>query len=153
MLIIDIADATYRELSEPDDVSIPQIVYWFSYNIGQLNLLLHESIEFLDNEFSSELTIEQANIFKLLYLIKYYNKQISANLGAGAYDFSEVTEGDSTVRKVSRNEIAKNYIQIKNGYASELTELVYRYKNNQIGPEDVKQINVNCYSYPYGFIY
>jgi hypothetical protein len=134
MKVIDIADEIYRELDQPNIVSIPMIVFWCGANVGKLNLLLHEEIEFVDNEFSPELSVEQAAVLKILYIISYYSKQMASHLGAGAYDWSELTEGDTRIRRVSKNEIAKNYSQLRSSYSAELDELVYRYKNNQVIP-------------------
>ena len=71
---------------------------------------------------------------KILYLIKHYSSKIKANLGASAYDWSELSEGDSKVRRVSRNEVAKTYKQVRDSFDVELMRLVNRYNKRQSSP-------------------
>lgn len=137
MKLIDLADQTFRDLGQPNTLSLPQIADWYRYNIGQLNLQIHTEIIYdstLD-EFVEPLTIEQANIYKLMYFIKFADTNRIANLGASSYDWSELDEGDTTIRKVSKNEIAKSYKLMRDGYATDMAHLVYLYKNNQIVPQ------------------
>lgn len=145
MKIIDLADSIFREIDEDPSTSISTISYWLENNIGLLNILLDETIVFANNEFSPELTVEQANIYKVMYLIKYYSGLVRSNLGAAAYDWSELSEGDSTIRRVSRNELAKNYKQMRDGSQLDLDNLVYLYKKNQIKPGAYDLHEPNCH--------
>lgn len=137
MTILALADEIYRELDSPSDLPMASIIYWLQNNIGQLNILIGTSVLYdLDtDEFIDELEVEEANIFKLLYLIKFYSQQIKASLGASAYDWSEVSEGDSRVRRVSKNEVAKTYKQMRDSYDIELMRLVHKYNLRQSAPE------------------
>jgi hypothetical protein len=137
MTLLDLADEIYRELGEPSDLSIPQISYWLQNNIGQLNIMIASEIVYDEDaeEFDPELSVEQANIFKFLYLVKYTGSKMTSNLGAAAYDWSELSEGDTRIRRVSKNEIAKNYKQLRDSYYQELNKLVLLYKQNNTLPE------------------
>lgn len=135
MFVADIADEIYRELGEPEELSIPAISFWLTSNIGQLNTLLNIAIKLNDQEeFFPELSSEEKDIFKQLYFVNYFTKLVKSNLGASAYDWSEMQEGDSRIRRVSRNEIAKTYQQARNSIQSELKDLIFYYKNNKVVP-------------------
>lgn len=135
MNIASISDEIFRELDQPTNLSVPQISFWLISNIGQLNILIEQEYVVLDNEFSPELGDQEKDIFKQLYFVKYYSSLMTSNLGAAAYDWSELSEGDSTIRRVSKNEVAKNYKQLRDSYYAGLQELVFFYKKNQIRPE------------------
>lgn len=140
--ITDIADEIYREMGEPDDISIPSISFWLSSNIGQLNTLINVVIEVDENEeFVPELTHEQKAIFKQIYFINYFTRMIKTSLGASAYDWSELSEGDSRIRRVSRNEIAKTYQQVRGTLQTELSDLVFFYKQNRVIPYSISSIS------------
>lgn len=136
MKLVDLADSIYRELGSPTTPCLAEISHWLRYNIGQLNIQLHEEtvLDEEEDEFSPELTIEQANIYKLMYFVKYADTNRQNNLGPASYDWSEISEGDTTIRKVSKNEVAKNYKLMRDGYTDDLRRLIHLYKNNQIVP-------------------
>jgi hypothetical protein len=133
--LVDIADELFRELDEPDDASIASISYWLTSNIGKLNGLLDIEISVENNELVPELDNDQKVVFKKLYEIHYYQRQIKKNLGAAAYTaFSEVKEGNRTVRRVNKNEIAKTYKLMVTDLNDELTQLLMAYRMNRADP-------------------
>jgi hypothetical protein len=85
--IIDIADELHRELGEPDDISIPSIAFWLRSNLGKLNIHLNKKyfINTLDLEVDAispeTFTITEKTIFKKLYNIHYYDRQIIKLIG------------------------------------------------------------------------
>jgi hypothetical protein len=135
MNTVNLADITFRDLSNPDDVSIPNIVFWYETHIGVLNTLLETGYTVDANQqLTPELGDAEAAIYENLYLIYYYDKLVRTNLGAGAYDWSELTEGDSHIRRVSRNEIAKSFIQLKKALEDRLNRLVFLYQRDKALP-------------------
>jgi hypothetical protein len=138
MTILDLADSIYRELDLPDNTSIPVIVFWLGSNLNTLNLLLSTSyIVNEDEEAEPELGDGESAILKHLYLINYYNYLIRSNLGASSYDWSEISEGDSTIRRVSKNEISKSYIQVKHSLEERLQQLLIAYRRYQTIPRSL----------------
>lgn len=135
MNVIDLADQCYRELDSPDDIGIPNIVFFLTSNLPQLNVLLGTGYS-LDNnqQIFPELGESEATILKYLYLIYYYNRLTKSNLQASAYDWSEIVEGDSNIRRVSRNEVAKTYIQLKKALEDRFNRLIFLYKQAQSIP-------------------
>ena len=135
MKTVDIADEIFRELDAPDDFPIPNISFWLTSNIGKLNTLLCLDITVDANmEFVPELTDPQKDILKLLYYVYVYRRLNRNALGAGAYDWSEIQEGDTSIRRVSKNELAKSYKALKDDIQKELDDLVFFYKQRQSLP-------------------
>lgn len=135
---IDIANEIFLDLGQPTDLSLPQISFWLIHNIGTLNVLLHEEILYKDGEFDPVLTPEQSDILKTLYFIKYYGSLAKNSLGAASYDnWVSLGEGDSKITKLNKNEIAKTYRGVVKDYQTQLDNLVFLYKKNQVMPSSV----------------
>jgi hypothetical protein len=143
MKLTDLSDNIFRNLGEPDSLSIPRIAFWLVGRIGELNVLLNTKIVYDETlqEFSPELTNEQASIFGLMYSVSFFTRLINVNLGAGAFDWSEISDGDTTIRRVSRNEISKTYTQVRNQLQVEFSDLVFYYKNNQVVPYSLSSVS------------
>ena len=136
MTLADIADEIYLELDEPTDVSSPSITFWLTSNIGKLNNLLGTSFEIVASEAVPELNEQQKSIYKILYFIHYYKRQVNSNLGAAGYAaIAEVKEGNRTVRRTNKTEVAKNYRSVVADYNDDLMQQLMAYKMNQCTPE------------------
>lgn len=133
MLLIDLANSLYyNDLLETDDTSVVKILEWLKANLGQLNDLISTSYTISGNDAVPELGLDEAAIFANIYLMNYYQRQQKNNLGASSYtDWSEIVEADSRIRRVSRNEIAKNYRLLSNDirdYLYKISESYRRWK-------------------------
>ena len=140
MEIVDLADDIFRnELNEPDDISIPNIVFWLLANIPSLNVLLGTNyvVDFSTSIITPELGDAESAILKYLYLIHYSDILIKSNLnttGGGGSALSELSDGDTTIRWVSKNEIAKSYIQLKKSLEDIFNKMVLSYKRDGAVP-------------------
>lgn len=137
MKVVDIADEIYRELSYPNDISIPVIGFWLRTNIGSLNNLIDTSflLNNSDLEISPAPSLEEKSIFKKMYLIHYYDILIRSVLGASAMDsVLEVTSDGATVRKINKNEVSKTYLSLRRDHVEELNSLVNYFKQNKFEP-------------------
>lgn len=138
MLLIDLAsNIWYNDLLESDDTSVAKILTWLLSNVGSLNIRLSTRIKISGNECVPELTDAQAVIFSIIYLYNYYVRQMKANLGAAQFSVLEVTEGDSTVRMVNRNEVAKTYRGLAQDTLLDLNKLAMEYKRNSSLPVSI----------------
>jgi hypothetical protein len=151
MKLIDLSsNIWYNDLLESDDTSIVKIQTWLISRIGDLNTRLSTKIQILDNECSPELTEAQATIFAVLYLYNYYTRQVKINANAGQFSVLEVSEGDSTVRMVNRNEIAKTFRGLAQDTLNDLNKMCQEYKVNSAIPVSIN----NPYFIPYwSFLY
>lgn len=135
MNVVDIADEIYRELGEPDDISIPSVSFWITTNIGKLNNLLDTDYAIVNSEIEPNLGESEKTILKLIYMIYYFNRQVNKNLGAAAYNsVLELREGNRTVKVANKNDIAKNYRTVIADYNDELMTQLLNYKMNRSDP-------------------
>lgn len=133
--ILDISDASFRELGEPADVSIPVISFWYQNNIGQLNNLLDTEYTFdeVTFDFVPNLTDLEADIFKKLFEIHYVSRQIRKFTGAGAYDIDQVLEfkeGNRSTKIANKNDTAKTLLAFRKDLNAELQKMVHAYRFN-----------------------
>jgi len=130
MKIIEIAEEIHRDLGSPDSISRGSIGFWLREHIGDINTLLGLDYEIINYEISPELGEKEKSIYKLLYEVFYYEFIIKKNYGAGAFDaIVEVTSDGATVRKISNNQAAQTFIQLKKQRALDLKTLINAYKS------------------------
>lgn len=99
-----------------------KIEAWLTANTGMLSARLAEC-------FTGELTPEQESIFTQMFLVNYYGKAAqSANSGVGgSVDWITIREGDSTVTRTNKNEVAKSYLAMRKQTNEELDKLIAAY--------------------------
>ena len=154
MNVNDIAVEIFADLGSPVDTDTTIIATWLTCNIGQLNgylalnaVVADDGTITLDNFHGTPIldcnqnpvTINQTGkvIFKLLYAMYYYGRQITNNLGAAAWDWVNVDEGDTHIRKTSRNDVAKVYQAFRAASQSQLDDLIFYYRQNKSLPESL----------------
>ena len=142
--IVDIADELFRELGEPDDISIPSIAFWLRTNIGSLNVLLNKpytiNLSTLEVEDTSTdpFGINEKTIFKKLYTIHYYDRQLRKTLVSVNLDsVVSISDEGSSVTKVNKNELSKTFANIKKQEMEELKNLLDKYELNEVSPLQV----------------
>ena len=142
--IVDISDEIYRELGEPNDITLSSIAFWLRTNIGDLNIMINK--KFYIDETTLEITSEdtdpfgniEKSIFKMIYTIHYYERLFRNALGSASLDtVLSVTDDGSTVVKINKNELAKTYAQLRNQISDELQELTKNYNLNEVKPLQV----------------
>jgi len=144
--IVDIAYELYGELGEPSDLSIASIASWLRSNIGDLNILINKNFYINQNTLEIAVTEEsgddftniEKSIFKMIYSIHYYERLFRNALGAASTDsVISVTDDGSTVVKVNKNELAKNYASLRKQINDELNMLTKNYNLNEAKPLQV----------------
>lgn len=150
MKVVDIADQIYRELAEPDDISIASVAYWLRSNIGSLNNYINQDfyvdsstleidrVDDSDGATVLEISDIEVSIFKKMYSVYYYNKKVLSTLGAASTDAVIELESDgSRITKINKNEQSKTYAQLKKQEYEELVYLINLYKNAKCQPNQV----------------
>jgi hypothetical protein len=155
--IVDIADEIYRELGDPSDVSIPSIAFWLRTNLGKLNILINKryTINTLDLEVDAispeTFTIIEKSIFKKMYNIHYYDRQIIKLIGKSSalnlinQDTSSSGENATTGSANSDSlEISENGFSYKKTN-SESTSQIYKRATDAIkaNTQFVRQLGIN----------
>lgn len=140
--IVDVSENIhFNELNDTPDTTISKIVKWLLFHIGDLNDLTQESFQKNGNDVAPQLTLEAAVILAAMYMDYWYGYQIRIYTGPGAFSqdsWTEIREGDTTFRRLNKNEIAKTIIQLKDQNKKYLDALVNAYKRNQCIPESMK---------------
>ncbi len=149
MTIAQIATQIFQELLSPTDITCPVIEYWLRSNVGMLNDRIGTYYNITSNQIavdvdsqnfqeSPDFGIDEAAIFKQLYKVKYYTDQINRMLGAAALDpVVEVSENGISVRRLSKNELAKTYRTLRKDEDDALTKLTKGYKRKHLTPLSV----------------
>ena len=139
--IKNLQEITHEELASPSDISPQFAGEWYINNCGQLNSLLGTSFSGVANSGVTPTLDEDAfSIYKLLFFDYYYKRLIKGNLGANAYEtWVQITEGDSSIRRVSRTEVSKNLLSLQKTARQELTYLSQEYRLKQAAP--VQSVN------------
>jgi len=159
MKVIDLAVATYKtELNEDSSISVPSLCAYFRYNVGDINNLLGTcfklnptTLEIVD-ENGCEINSEAAMIYKYVYLLSYYSRQIRANLGIGGVVQALSVQSDGgLVKLVDKTYIAKVYLQLREDVEKTLARLVnkYKFRNDSRSSVDGDDTMVSLSSYPY----
>jgi hypothetical protein len=140
--IVDIADEIYRELGEPEDISIASIAFWLRTNLGKLNILINKqySINSLDLEVDAispeTFTLTEKVIFKKMYNISYYDRQIvnligksrninlistdTSTTGVNNADSIQISENGFTYQKSSSTKTANETIKANTQFIRQL---------------------------------
>jgi len=155
--IVDIADEIYRELGEPSDVSIPSVAFWLRTNLGKLNILINKTyaINTLDLEVDAispeTFTITEKSIFKKMYNIHYYDRQIIKLIGRSNNINLISTDTSNSGDNVTTGSANSDTIEIsENGFSykksnSESTSQIYKRATEAIkaNTQFVRQLGLN----------
>ena len=87
------------------------------------------------------------DILKWSFICRFYSSLAKNNLGAAAYDFSQIEEGDSKITRVSKNEIAKTYLSMAKECKDSLKEVIRLYRQNGAIPRSLSSYDTNMWFY------
>lgn len=146
--VTDIAQEIISDMDNDSSLSISYISTWLRDNIGKLNNSIGASFKINELlEFTPCINNDEKDIFKWLFICQYYANQAKNNLGASMYDWSEIKEADSVVRRVSKNEIAKTYLQLSSQCKESLKQIILYYKTNRALPRSLSSYNSPMWKY------
>lgn len=114
---------------------------WLGNNIGLLNTKLYTNFGVEDALFTptGSFKHEERAIYKQMYLHEFYTKKTRQVLRGidSAVDFVTLREGDTTITRTNKNELAKTYRSLANDAKEELERLVASYNIYQAAPVQV----------------
>lgn len=142
----------YYDLGEPVDYSPARLTSWFvdNSNVGKLNNLIGTNFSgvcYKDNNgiitgygISPEPSNDQLSIYKMIFDCDYLKNQ-SKNLAKSATtigsDWTDLREGDSSIKKINKNEISKNFRGLAQDCKAELDKAVKMYLKYNAVPDQV----------------
>jgi hypothetical protein len=152
----------YNDLGEPEDYTIAKISAWFldNANVGKLNNLIGTQISGVaykdphgvvtGYDLVPNPTNDQLGIYKIIFDCNYFKNQ-SKNLARSATtignDWTDLREGDSSIKKINKNEISKNFRGLAQDCQLELNRTVKMYLKYGAIPEQVAGDDTEGVSY------
>lgn len=135
---------------------------WLSSNIGILNTKIYSNFNVENDNVdpTGQFKLEERAIYKQMYLYEFYTKKTRQVLRGvdSAVDFLTLREGDTTITRTNKNELAKTYRSLAGDAKEELEKLVTSYILYQAAPvqvagEDGSPIYTGSgyFYYPYGY--
>ena len=114
------------------EFKIQHISGWLESNVGQLNNLTYSSFSQTGTFY-----LEEENILCQLYLKDFYSRQarVVLNMGAtGTMDWTRLTEGDTTIVRSNRVDLARTYRMMAKDAGESLEKLIYSYNSYRAMP-------------------
>lgn len=103
-------------------------VSWMQVNLSKLNVTLGTGFYISGDYIVPDMSFNVSGIYEEMYYCDFLNKKASENLGAASYDWTEISgEDQGTIRRVSKNEVAKTYNQMSKECKERLSKLVEWY--------------------------
>lgn len=142
----------WTDINSPSDLAPSAITMKLTSDpfVGQINVLLNTCFAFVSSSgsgcFAPDLDMTTQGIFVQYYEAQYFQRKAIDSQGAvGALAWVEITEGDSTIRRASPNEIAKFYKDLYASAKKDLDTLVDLYRRNLSVPVSVDYITIDQY--------
>ena len=142
----------YNDLGEPEDYTIAQISAWFwdNANVGKLNNLIGTQISGVAYKDANGVVTgydlvpnpsnDQLAIYKMIFDCDYFknqSKNLARSAGTIGNDWTDLREGDSSIKKINKNEISKNFRALAQDCQAELNKTVKMYLKYGAVPEQV----------------
>lgn len=137
--VTSIAQEIYEEMGEPSDFSIASIAAWVRRNIGGLGNMINTefTIDSASLEITPNLTDIQKYIFKKMYSIYFFDLKIKSTGSLAVNDYTSIKDDFGSVQKLNKNEVLKNFYQIRQQEYKELKDTVDKYEINEVTPLQV----------------
>ena len=125
-----------------------QVAVWLNTNLGNLNSALETEylISGTGNVIAPDMGAMESGVYTEMYICDYFRKKANQFLGAMSYDANAWIEIEGVdqgrIRRVNKNEVAKQFRQLYLDCCSRLDKLIDWYKD-QRGAIQAKQILYN----------
>ena len=135
---------------------------WLANNVGLLNTKIYSQFNVEDGNFTptGSFQLEERAIYKQMYLYEFYTKKTRQVLRGvdSSVDFVTLREGDTSITRTNKNELAKTYRSLAGDAREEMEKLVvsynlYKSSPVQVAGEDGSPIYTGSgyFYYPYGY--
>ena len=146
--------SVHEDIGESADYSTEFLANWFAgnSNVGKLNNLIDGCFsgsyatgqygEIVSYDIVPDLNSEQMAIYKKIFEVDFYNKQARYSLSGvggalGGNDWTSLKEGDSSITRMNRNEVAKTFKSMAKDSREELDKMIINYIKYNSGPQQV----------------
>ena len=136
--LYNLSYSTWEEIGQPTAIAISYISGWYMNNVGKLNNALITAYSGVGVSSCGRATgidpclgDNEGDIFKELYKVQYYDRQVNSFLGAAALSpWTEIKDDVSSIRRISQNDIAKTYINLRKEAQANLNDMIFAYQRN-----------------------
>lgn len=143
--VTGLASEIISGLYGPSDINTATVEYWVKNNLGQLNVALYGNFALSGSGNDLMITGDSPcwsnqvdDIYKKMYEIHYYRKQIMTILPAGSPNqIQEVNSDGARIKMVNKSEIAKTYKSLKNEAEEQLDYMISSFNMGQAGTKQV----------------
>ena len=149
----DFIRSLQEEIGEEAGYTYEYLAYWFvgNYNLGRLNTLIDTCYsgsyvtgqygEMTTYNITPEMGPEETAIYQKIFELDFYSKQARNTLksaaGYSGADWISLREGDSSITKVNRNEVAKSYKSLAVDTRAEIDKMIQSYLKFRATPQQV----------------
>lgn len=124
--------------ADTNETNISSISGWLNANIGELNNLIYTS----HSGTGIDLSTEEVDIFKHLYLSHFYKKKSrnaikTIGSASPSGNIISVSDEDSSVTFINSNEVSKQFRALSKDHLEEMNKLVYAYNFYKAAPTQV----------------
>lgn len=155
----------YHDLGNPSDYPIFRLSGWFldNANVGKLNNLIGTCFSGVRETgingtitgfyLSPDINDDQLAIYKMLFDYEYYKsltRDVARSAASNSSDWISLREGDSSITRVNKNELSKNFKGLASDAKSDLDSAVKMYLKYNSIPQQVAgddTIGESNYSY------
>lgn len=145
-------NSVYNDLGSPASYPISRLSGWFldNSNAGKLNNLIGTHISgvcFLNSSGAitgygivPEPSSNEYSIYKMIFDCEYFKSEarsVAARSITVGNDWTDLKEGDSTIKKINKNEISKNLRGLAQDCKAELDKAVKMYLKYNAIPDQV----------------
>ena len=152
----------YNELGEPFNYSPQKITSWVldNSNLGKLNNLIgtcFSGVSYTNDcgnvtgyGIDPAINNDQLAIYKMLFDYEYFKAESrnvarsSATIGS---DWTDLREGDSSIKKINKNEISKNFRALSRDSKEDLDKAVKMYLKYNAVPDQIAGDDTNGVSH------
>jgi hypothetical protein len=142
----------YNELGEPVDYSPQKITSWIldNANLGKLNNLIgtcFSGIAYTNDcgnvtgyGIDPAIKNDQLAVYKMLFDYEYFRNEarnVSKSSSTKGSDWTDLKEGDSTIKKINKNEISKNLRTMSRDAKEDLDKAVKMYLKYNAVPDQI----------------
>ena len=142
----------YTDLGSPDNYSIQKLSGWFldNSNIGKLNNLIGTYISGVCLKSPQDLVTgysldpfpsnDQLAIYKMLFDYEYFrgeSRSVARSSATIGSDWTDLKEGDSSIKKINKNEISKNFRGLSRDAKEDLDKAVKMYLKYNAIPDQI----------------
>lgn len=150
--ISNFINGVYNDLGSPDDYNQEKIAAWIldNANLGKLNNLIgtcFSGVAYTNDcgnvtgyGIAPAIKNDQLAVYKMLFDYEYFRNEarnVAKSSATKGSDWTDLKEGDSTIKKINKNEISKNLRTMSRDAKEDLDKAVKMYLKYNAVPDQI----------------